>query len=192
MENPLLISHFYLIIADYIPSVQYFFHSRKTAQWGLCFSAPWGKIRITQTGLPSDVKEAAMTKKKLFVLWGGMFILCAGLGFIPGPTGALRVLLSAVSLAFFVPPGLLLYRAAKTGDRATVVLIRNLAALSLILTAVLLVLNFLAVLSTEAAGTMLYYMLVMVSSPMICSGNWAVSLFLWACLLMAALKYGRK
>ena len=133
-----------------------------------------------------------MTKKKLFVLWGGMFILCAGLGFIPGPTGALRVLLSAVSLAFFVPPGLLLYRAEKTGDRATVVLIRNLAALSLILTAVLLVLNFLAVLSTEAAGTMLYYMLVMVSSPMICSGYWAVSLFLWACLLMAALKYGRK
>lgn len=25
-----------------------------------------------------------MSKKLLFALWGGLFILCAGLGFIPG------------------------------------------------------------------------------------------------------------
>jgi len=34
----------------------------------------------------------------------------------------------------------------------------------------------------------LHIMLVIVSSPMVCSGNWALSLFLWACLLVASLR----
>ena len=48
-----------------------------------------------------------MKKSFLLALWGGMFILCAGLGFVPDPTGAWRVLLTLLAVAFFVPPALL-------------------------------------------------------------------------------------
>ena len=129
-----------------------------------------------------------MKNKTLFTLWGGLFIVCAGLGFIPEPAGMLRLLLTGVSFLFFLPPAVLLYRAKKDGEDALRKLIRNLSALSLGLTLVLLILNFLTAFGTEAAGVMLYAMLVMVSSPMICSGYWALSLFLWACLLMGSLR----
>ena len=129
-----------------------------------------------------------MAKKILFALWGGLFILCAGLGFIPEPSGILRGVMTGLSLLFFLPPGLLLYRARQEDDGHTRLLIRNLSALSLLLTLVLLVGNMLTILGSETLGTVLYYLLVMVSSPMVCSGYWALSLFLWACLLMASLR----
>ena len=125
-----------------------------------------------------------MNQKRLYILWAGLFILCAGCGFIPEPDGFLRFALTGLSLLFFLPPALLLYR-GETADRK---LIRNLSALSLGLTLVLLVLNFLTVLRSEFLGSVLHYILVIVSSPMICSGHWAMSLFLWACLLMASVR----
>ena len=133
-----------------------------------------------------------MNKKILCALWGGLFILCAALGFIPEPAGVLRVLLTALALGFFVPPAALLYRAGKEKDIHTLKLVRNLSALSLGLTLALLVGNFLSALGSELLGTVLYYMLVIVSSPMICSGHWAMCLFLWACLLMVSLRELRK
>ena len=133
-----------------------------------------------------------MTKRTLFALWGGLFILCGGLGFIPEPAGAVRWLLTALSLVFFLPPALLLYRAGKEGDTHTRKLIRNLSGLSLLLTLVLLVLNFLTAMGSELLGTVLYYILVLVSSPMVCSGYWVLSLFGWACLLMACISRGKK
>ena len=126
-----------------------------------------------------------MNKNTLFALWGGMFVLCAALGFLPEPSGALRVLLTLAALLFFLPPALLLYRASQDQDTHSLKLVRNLSALSLGLTLVCLILNFLTALSSEALGTMVHYILITVSSPMICSGFWAASLFLWACLLMA-------
>lgn len=129
-----------------------------------------------------------MSKKVLFALWGGLFILCAGLGFIPEPVGILKGILTATSVAFFLPPALLLYRAGKENDRDTIVLIRNLSALSLGITLVTLVGNFVLAVSSETLGNILYYVLIVVSSPMICSGYWVMSLFLWACLLMGSLK----
>ena len=124
-----------------------------------------------------------MNKKILTVLWAGLFIVCAGLGFIPEPEGAVRIVLTVLSLVFFLPPALLLYGAGKQQDKATAQLIRNLAVLSLGLTLVLLILNFLTVLSSQALGQILHYVLTIVSAPMICSGHWAMSLFLWSCLL---------
>ena len=123
-----------------------------------------------------------MNKKLLYALWACLFIVCAGLGFIPEPEGALQALLTAASLLFFLPPAVLLYR----GDGADAKLIRNLAALSLGLTVILLILNFLTALRSEFLGQVLHYTLVIVSSPMVCSGHWAMSLFLWACLLMGS------
>lgn len=125
-----------------------------------------------------------MNKKVLFVLWGTLFILCAGLGFIPEPQGALRGVMTAASVLFFLPPAALLYRA----DRDTALLIRNLAALSLGVTLLTLILNFVLAVSSETLGNILHYILVVVSSPMICSGYWVLSLFLWASLLMGSLK----
>ena len=129
-----------------------------------------------------------MNRNVLFTLWGCLFILCAGLGFIPEPEGAVRFFLTVLSLAFFLPPALILLDSAKKQDTAAIALIRHLSALSLGLTAILLILNFLTVLGSDALGLILHYVLIIVSSPMICSGHWAMSLFLWACLLMASLR----
>lgn len=125
-----------------------------------------------------------MKKNTLFALWGGMFILCAGLGFIPAPEGAARTLLTGLSILFFLPPALLL----KGTDRTTAALVRNLSALSLGLTAAALIANFLGAFGPEWLGNALHGLLVVVSSPMVCSSYWALSLFLWACLLMVGLK----
>ena len=133
-----------------------------------------------------------MSKKALFVLWGGFFILCAGLGFIPEPAGFVKGLLTTLSVVFFLPGGALLYRAKQQKDRATVTLIRNLSAASLGLTLLMLVANFLSLGAGQALGDGLYAALVIVSSPMVCSGYWLLSLFLWACLLVVSLEILKK
>ena len=125
-----------------------------------------------------------MNKKMLFTLWGVLFILCAGLGFISVSAGAMKGLMTTLSVLFFLPPALLLWQA----DRETALLIRNLSMLSLGVTMVTLILNFVMAVSSEFLGNMLHYVLVIVSAPMICSGYWVLSLFLWACLLMVSLK----
>ena len=92
------------------------------------------------------------------------------------------------AVLFFVPPAVLLYR----GGRETVNLVCCLAAASLAATLVLLVGNVLSVGASEAVGTALHYLLVIVSAPMVASGYWALSLFLWACLLVAGLRKLRR
>ena len=123
-----------------------------------------------------------MNKKLLYSLWAGLFVLCAGLGFIPEPGGFLKFLMVLASIAFFVP-GFLLLRLG----RREAMLVRNLAVLSLAGTLVLLICNFLSVLGSQTLGDVLYYMLVILSSPMVACGSWAYSLFLWACLMFAAI-----
>ena len=125
-----------------------------------------------------------MNKKALFVLWGVLFLLTAGLGYLPEAKGVLRGVMTALSLLFFLPPALLLLQK----DRETMLLVRNLSALSLGLTMATLILNFVLAVSSEKLGTVLHYVLVVISAPMICSGYWVMSLFLWACLLMASLR----
>ena len=129
-----------------------------------------------------------MNQKAIYALWAVLFILCAAFGFIPEPEGLTAAALTLVSVVFFVPPALLLFRA----EKQDVLLIRNLSALSLGLTVMLLILNFLTAFSSETLGRILHYVLTIVSSPMICSGNWALSLFLWACLLMGSLRQSRR
>lgn len=129
-----------------------------------------------------------MNKKLLYMLWAGLFVLCAGLGFIPEPEGAFKIALTCISLVFFLPPAWLLYR----GDVSDTKLVCNLSALSLGLTLILLILNFLTALQSDFLGQVLHYTLVIVSSPMICSSHWAMSLFLWACLLIASRKQTRR
>ena len=125
-----------------------------------------------------------MKTKTIFALWGGLFTLCAALGFIPNPAGALKILLVLSSILFFLPPALLLHRSKEEGDKRLAKLVRNLCVASLVLTAVLLMVTFLCVLAPVWLGNLLYTLLTVVSTPMICCGNWALSMFLWACLMI--------
>ena len=77
-------------------------------------------------------------------------------------------------------------------DFQDIKLVRNLSLVSLITTTVLLVLNVMSVLASEAVGTGLYALLIFLSAPMVCSQYWALSVFLWACLLMVSLKLLKK
>ena len=119
-----------------------------------------------------------MSKKMLYSLWGALFVLCAVLGLLPD-AGIWGI---AAALIFFLPPAMLLYR----GDRETRRLIRNLSALSLGMTALALVVSMLTAAGSEALGNSLHYVLGIVSVPMFSARYWVLSLFLWACLLVAA------
>lgn len=135
-----------------------------------------------------------MKQQKLLKTWAGMYALCALLGFIPNPTGVVKFLLVVLSVGFFIPPAMLIYHSVqrKTTDTNMLRLIRNLSLLSLGGTLVALILNFLSVMWPVALGNALYGLLVIVSSPMICSQYWILSLFCWACLLMLTLRHLRR
>ena len=134
-----------------------------------------------------------MDKSILKALWIGMYILCCVLGFVTPADSFSRALMLILSIAFFVPPAWLLYRAKKEGDTNTSRLVRRISLLCLGLTTVTLVANFLSVLATtEILGTVLHYVLALVSVPMFCSQNWIVALFLWASLLFASLPSRKK
>ncbi len=128
----------------------------------------------------------------LKALWAGMYILCAVLSFVEISDGATRVLLLVIAILFFAPPGADLWFSLQRKDSGELRLIRNLSILSLAGTTVLLLANVLSVLtSSTALGDVLHILLVLVSTPMICSHSWAWSLLLWAGLLwgsMAALR----
>ena len=127
-----------------------------------------------------------MKSQFLYALWGALFLLCAGLGFIPEPAGVLRVLLTGLSILFFLPPALLVWKGRREKDRMALSLVRNLSIASLSLSVLLIIANFLTVFRSELLGDILHGVLVVVSSPMICSGHWAMSLFFWACLLISS------
>ena len=129
-----------------------------------------------------------MKNRFLYALWGALFILCAGLGFIPESDGGLELLRTGLSILFFLPPALLIWKARQERNRAALLLVRNLSIVSLSLSVALIIANFLTVFRSQLLGDILHGILVVVSSPMICSGHWAMSLFLWACLLIASLK----
>ena len=127
-----------------------------------------------------------MNTTAYYTLWAGLFILCAGLGFIPEPAGLGKFCLVLLSLGFFVPPVCLLQYARKRGDRMNIRVVRNLSVASLVLTLVLIIANFMSLQASEFLGNMLYILLIIVSAPRVCAQYWIVSLFGWACLMIWA------
>ncbi len=123
-----------------------------------------------------------MSNTVLFALWGALYALCAGLGFVATPGPALRLLMIALSLALFVPPFLL----NRKGNRRTRLLVRNLAFGWLIVTGILLPCNFLSAMASETLGNFLHGLLTILSSPLVCSDSWALTIFLWACVFFDA------
>ena len=127
-----------------------------------------------------------MSNTVLYALWGGLYALCAGLGFITEPKNSTQILMTFFSLALFVPPFVLSYRAAQDHDRRTLQLVRNLSLAWLVLASVLLICSFLTVLAPEFLGNMMHILLTIVASPMVVCGNWALAIFLWACVFFDA------
>ena len=123
-----------------------------------------------------------MSNTVLYILWGVLYALCAGLGFLTDPGPALRLLMIALSVCLFLPPLAL----NRKGDRRILALVRNLSAAWLALTALLLVANILSVMASETLGNILHGLLTVISSPLVCSGSWALSIFLWACVFFDA------
>lgn len=119
-----------------------------------------------------------MKVKITYALWAVLFVICACLGFVANATGIGKILLILSSLIFFLPGALLLY----WGQRKQV---RLISICSLGATLLLLLANILSVLASETVGNVLNTLLVIISSPMYCAQFKALSLFLWACLLMA-------
>lgn len=125
-----------------------------------------------------------MKEKVLYAIWGGLYILCVGLGFISEPAGFGKFLLVLTALIFFLPGGAILYYGLKGQDRKMLLRLRIVCISSLLLTMVLLVANILSAAASVAIGNLLYELLALVSAPMLCGQYWVMSLFLWACLLM--------
>lgn len=135
-------------------------------------------------------QEAFMTDALLYVLWGGFYIISIVLGFMPEPEGVVRILLMLLGAAVFVPPAVILYRGRKTSQAPR--LVRNISIAVLGATMIFMVLNIFSVLWTEFVGDLLYYLLAVVSAPMLCMQYKALGLFGWACLLMTALEVLRQ
>jgi hypothetical protein len=133
-----------------------------------------------------------MKDKTLYILWGCGYLLCAGLGFIPNPTGAAYGALFFVGLLFFIPPSMLLYRAIRRKDLKLLRLIRGISLGSLIATFVAIVLNIMSYSATAFVGDAMHALLVLVSVPMMCGQVWMVSMFCWACLMYTAWTHIKK
>mgnify|MGYP004581084169 FL=1 len=133
-----------------------------------------------------------MKKNMLYTLWWAAFAVCAALGFLPEKEGALGIVLKILSLIFFLPPGLLLLQAKRAGDEKTLGILRTVSLTSLGLTLALLIMNILFATGSKALGNVLHGLLTVVSAPMMTMGNWAMSMFLWACLFFAALSKKEK
>lgn len=127
-----------------------------------------------------------MKNKILYCLWAAWYILCVGLGSFDEPEGILKIAMLVIALCFFVPGGLLLWDAKKRGNRRGVLAIRWISAASLLLTLIFLPAFLIAGTNGRDTANLLYEVLILVSSPMICSQYWFLSMFLWACLLSAS------
>jgi len=126
-----------------------------------------------------------LSYKTFYIAWAVMFALTAVLGLtLTGErSGPVRAVCTVLTGLFFLPPWAVLIRARAEADRRHIRLVRWLAVGSLVLTAVLLVLNLRSAGLSESLGRALNAALAVVSAPMLCANTFAAPLFLWGCLL---------
>ena len=128
-------------------------------------------------------------RKKLILwcAWGLLYILCVPFSYINDPEPAQSVALLLLGLIFFLPGVLLLIDALRSKDKRTLLILRWISGLSLALTLCFLVGNVFSALGSDALGETMYGFLVLVSVPMLCCRQWALSLLLWALLFFATI-----
>lgn len=132
-----------------------------------------------------------MKRKILYGLWAFFYILCAALGHIPEPEGAQATAMTVLAVVSFVPGVWLLADALREKCRPGLLRVRLISGLSLSLTLAALIANIASTSGSETLGNVLYVILIWVSSPMICSGHWVLSLFLWACIFCGTFFSGK-
>ena len=129
-----------------------------------------------------------MTKtKKLWIAWAVLYGICTMLSFFISVPGIFSGVMTVLSIGFFVPGLLLILEGKKQGSGALLKKVRLVCLLSLGLTLFTIVLNFFSVNASAVWGIAAYWFLILVSTPMVCSQFWVISLFLWACLLMGSI-----
>lgn len=133
-----------------------------------------------------------MKRKTLYAAWFVLFLITAVLGSIEPGSEMMKAVMVCAAICFFIPPAVLLYDGLRRRDREQVLLLRLISALSLGLTFLLMLLNFLSTPLPQRAGDLLYALLIILSAPMACGQYWAVSLFAWACILMVTLLHAPK
>ena len=128
-----------------------------------------------------------MKQKTVYPIWGIIYILCIALGFVQTRNTAVDVAFGIISVLFFVPGIILMVDAYRENDKKALLRLRYISLGSLVLTLLLLVLNFASASSSSVVlGNVLHYILAVVSAPMLCSGIWVLPIFLWACLFIAS------
>ena len=135
-----------------------------------------------------------MKDKQLYLYWLYLAILCAALGFIQERNSLVVLLLTVLMILFYVPGGMLLYRAIQRGKRQHLRNVLFLSLISLAATTLFFIFNLLTVLApaNRLLGNILNAALVIVSVPMMCSPLPALSMFLWGCLLFTAISWWKK
>ena len=129
-----------------------------------------------------------MKKSVLFYIWGGAYLVCALLSLVAKPSAPLQVVRTILSFLFFLPP--LLLRLQKEENTNRILFWISLG--SVVLTFLTLLLNIVTFAAPAWVGVLLYYVLLFLSVPAICCGSYALSLFLWVCLMYACLPKRKK
>ena len=124
----------------------------------------------------------------LYIIWAVLYCACVGFSFAEPTNIGGKAFLIVLSVAFFVPPYVMAYQAQKKDDRKTIKTLRLICIGILVLALILLVLNILSVNYSARTGLVLYVLLAMFAPPLACADQYALSLFLWACLLMLTLQ----
>lgn len=128
-----------------------------------------------------------MKKTILLFIWGWLYLICVALGHATDITTAQQTAMTILSVLFFIPGFLLLADGWKKKEKATCNLIFYISLGSLCLTFLMLILNVLSVTGSEPLGNVMHELLIWLSAPMLCSGFWMLSLFLWGVLLFSAI-----
>ena len=126
-----------------------------------------------------------MKERILYIAWAVLYAICAALGFYGEADGIGKVLFVATAVIFFLPGAALTVMGHRQNNRNILRRVRWISVISLVLTLGFLIANVAVAAAAETTNKVLHVCLVLVSAPMLCGQYWALSLFLWACLLFA-------
>lgn len=135
---------------------------------------------------------SSLKYKPLYILWAVLFAVTAVLGlFFPDVENAAgKAALRLVSVAFFIPPWLILAKARETDDRHHVRIVRYLSVASLTATLILFCAAVLSLPYSNALGDAVHILMTILCAPLVCSNLYVLPMFCWATLLIGS--FGRK
>ena len=124
-----------------------------------------------------------MKKHKVAItygVWIVFYIVAVLLSLVNEPSLWIRI----YSIVFFVPGVMLAVWAAQQQDKVQIKRLRTICITSLVLSTVMLVVSLLTVKAAPQATRIISSIFIIVSEPLWISPSWALSMFLWACILM--------